>query len=110
MPLDEFFLGPDDSLTEETALEPGQLLAGVRLSPPVPGARSLYLKATERRATDVALVSAKAPTLQIFHNEIGANMMRNPQRPRMIGLRFVGGNDTDQPSAGHAGADPPSLG
>ena len=48
---------------------------------------------------DVALVNANAPRLNIFRNEIardGAD--RKTETGKMIALRFIGGNDTAQPS------------
>lgn len=57
LPLEEFFIGPDDSLTRENVLAPHEILTEIQLPAPVANARGLYLKAMERKATDFALAS-----------------------------------------------------
>ena len=53
LPLEDFFQGPG-----QTALQPGELLVGLRL--PEPGARAgaAYVKISPRRAMDIAVVGA----------------------------------------------------
>jgi len=57
LPLSDFFIGPEKNLTSETALTPNEILTQIRISPPVSNSIGVYLKASERRATDFALVS-----------------------------------------------------
>ena len=45
---------------------------------------------------DIALVNANAPLLNLFRNEISSS--RKADGNRMIALRFVGANHTDQPA------------
>lgn len=51
---------------------------------------------------DVATVNANAPWLQLFRNEIESV---SGDGGRMVALRFVGGNDTDRPSASWSARD-----
>jgi len=60
LPLAEFFIGPDQSLTQENALAPAEILTQVQLPAPPAEARGVYLKAAERRASDFALASVAA--------------------------------------------------
>jgi carbon-monoxide dehydrogenase medium subunit len=53
MPLDQFFTGPG-----QTALQQGEILAEVRLPPPLPNTGSLYIKHSPRGAMDIATVGA----------------------------------------------------
>jgi xanthine dehydrogenase YagS FAD-binding subunit len=57
LPLSDFFVGPEENLTGETALAPNEILTHIHIPPPVSGSTGVYLKASERRATDFALVS-----------------------------------------------------
>ncbi len=65
VPIHDFFLLPGSTPQRENVLEPGDLITGVTLPPPVPGTRSLYLKLRDRAAYEFALASAaiviKAP-------------------------------------------------
>ena len=47
--------------------------------------------------SDIALINTNAPLLNLFHNEIG-NLTPGPDRGRGVGLRFVGGNQSANPS------------
>ena len=58
VPIAEFYRLPGNTPHLETVLEPGDLITGVTLPPPVPGARSLYLKLRDRAAYEFALTSA----------------------------------------------------
>lgn len=57
LPLSDFFVGPEESLTSETALAPNEILTQIHIPPSPSDSTGLYLKASERRATDFALVS-----------------------------------------------------
>jgi xanthine dehydrogenase YagS FAD-binding subunit len=57
VPLREFFVTPGENLTQETVLQPNEILTGIKLPPPLPNARGIYLKVAERKATDFALAS-----------------------------------------------------
>ena len=57
LPLANFFVGPEENLTGETTLAPNEILKQIHIPPPAAGSTGLYLKASERRATDFALVS-----------------------------------------------------
>ncbi len=51
LPLDETFVGPG-----RTALEPGEILAEIRLPPPAPNTGGLYIKHSPRGAMDISAV------------------------------------------------------
>ena len=55
IPLDKFFLLPEESLTTETVLEAAELVTGILLPPPVPGQKSSYRKVRARGSWDFAL-------------------------------------------------------
>ena len=55
---------------------------------------------------DIALVNANAPVFSLYRNEIGDNASTTSrERPGMIALRFVGGNDSSEPAASLAPRD-----
>ena len=58
LPIADFFVSPSQNMLSETALEDGEILVGVDLPPSAESARSVFLKAKERRAYDFALASA----------------------------------------------------
>lgn len=58
LPLEEFFIGPEEDILRENVLGPGELLASVELPPPAPSTSSRYVKITQRGAWDFALASA----------------------------------------------------
>ncbi len=60
LPIEEFFVGPDQNIEAETALKPGELLTNVFVPKPTPGQRSVYLKARERQTQEFALASVAA--------------------------------------------------
>lgn len=60
LPVEEFFVGPEQNIESETVLEPGELLTGVLVPRPTPGHRSIYLKARERQTQEFALASVAA--------------------------------------------------
>jgi xanthine dehydrogenase YagS FAD-binding subunit len=51
---------PEDDPSRDTVLEPGELITGVELGPPIPGGRHRYRKVRERRSFAFALVSVAA--------------------------------------------------
>ncbi|MBM3942258.1 MAG: xanthine dehydrogenase family protein subunit M [SAR202 cluster bacterium] len=51
LPLEQFFLGPG-----RTALQPAEILAELRLPPPLPNTGSLYIKHSPRGAMDISYV------------------------------------------------------
>ena len=58
IPLEEFYVRPEDDVTRETALEPGEIVTDVLLPAPAPGERSTYRKVRARQTWDFALVGA----------------------------------------------------
>ena len=58
VPIAEFYKLPGTTPHIETVLEPGDLITAVRLSAPVAGAKSGYLKLRDRAAYEFALASA----------------------------------------------------
>jgi xanthine dehydrogenase YagS FAD-binding subunit len=59
VPLDDFFVLPEDRMDRETVLEPGELVIGVRLANSA-GSRSAYRELREKQSFDWALVSCAA--------------------------------------------------
>ena len=59
MPISQFFVGPQQDILSETALDSGEIVTRALIPAPV-NARSIYLKAKERQAYDFALVSVAA--------------------------------------------------
>ena len=57
VPIADFYQLPIDNLTGETVLERGEIVVGIRIPAPGPGARSVYRKVRERQAWDFALAS-----------------------------------------------------
>lgn len=55
--LGAFFTDPRDNPVRDNVLMPGEILTEIELPAPPPGARGVFLKAAERRATDFALAS-----------------------------------------------------
>jgi xanthine dehydrogenase YagS FAD-binding subunit len=58
VPLGEFFVLPQVSVTRENVLEPGEILTEVLLPPAAPGTRGTYRKVRERGAWDFAIAGA----------------------------------------------------
>jgi len=58
LPARAFFVGPEQNLTKECALELGEILTEIYLPPPPAGTRSLYRKVRSRACWDFALVGA----------------------------------------------------
>ena len=56
--LGDFFILPEQDPERENILKPNEIITEIRCPPPAPGARSAYVKATQRGCWDFALVSA----------------------------------------------------
>ncbi len=69
VPLERFMTLPNEARRVETALEPNELLLGVRLTPHPPGTRSIYLKAMDRSAFSFAMVGVAA-VLRVAHGKV----------------------------------------
>ena len=57
MPVEDFFVLPDEDATVENVLRPGEMVAEIEIPATSPNLRSVYLKAKERQAMDFALAS-----------------------------------------------------
>ncbi len=57
VPLESFFLLPEQDMTKENVLEPGEILTEVVVPPPPAGFVSVYRKVRTRRAFDFALAA-----------------------------------------------------
>ena len=57
LPLDEFFVLPDEGLRQRTVLGPSDLVVGVSIPKPAANSRGIYLKSMEREDWAFALVS-----------------------------------------------------
>jgi xanthine dehydrogenase YagS FAD-binding subunit len=55
IPLEKFYVLPDQDATRETVLEPNELVLGVLVPPPVPGLKSSYRKVRARGSWDFAM-------------------------------------------------------
>lgn len=55
VPMEKFFVGPGESLTKETALDPGEVVTDIVLPPPGPSQRSSYRKVRVRGSWDFAV-------------------------------------------------------
>jgi xanthine dehydrogenase YagS FAD-binding subunit len=69
IPLKTFFVSPQDDVSRETILGPGEIVAEILLPPPLPGLHSTYRKIRARGAWDFALAGI-AVTLQISQKKI----------------------------------------
>ena len=57
MPVEDFFVLPDEDATVENVLQPGEMVAEIVIPTASSSLRSVYLKAKERQAMDFALAS-----------------------------------------------------
>lgn len=57
MPVEDFFILPDEDATAENVLKSGEVVAEIVIPTASPNLRSIYLKAKERQAMDFALAS-----------------------------------------------------
>lgn len=60
IPIAEFYVLPEEDLTQETVLKPGDLVTEITIPPLPKTARSTYIKVKERNVWDFALVSVGA--------------------------------------------------
>ncbi len=67
--LDHFYVSPSKDVTKETVLEPGEIVTGIVLPPPVKGLKSSYRKVRARRSWDFALAGV-ALSLQISEGKV----------------------------------------
>ncbi|HYK42951.1 MAG TPA: FAD binding domain-containing protein [Thermoanaerobaculia bacterium] len=58
IPLDQFFVLPDEDPTRENGLGPGEIIESVVIPPPASGSRSSYKKLKEKESFDWPLVEA----------------------------------------------------
>jgi xanthine dehydrogenase YagS FAD-binding subunit len=72
IPLSDLFQIPHESRRQLTILDPGEIITSVHLPAPVPGSRSTYLKARERKVWAFALASVAAQLV------IEDGVIRNP--------------------------------
>lgn len=57
MPLEQFFVLPRQDLHRENVLRPGEILAEVRVPPPMEGGRQVWIKVRTREVWDFAILS-----------------------------------------------------
>jgi xanthine dehydrogenase YagS FAD-binding subunit len=60
LPLEQFFVLPEQEMTKENVLGPGEFVTAVTLAPPAPGARSIFRKVRTRGSWDFALAAVGA--------------------------------------------------
>ena len=60
MELEEFFAGPNEQQMQEHVLQKGEIVTSVSAPKPLPGTRSIFLKAQDRTGEDFALASVAA--------------------------------------------------
>lgn len=91
LPLESFFVTPQEDVARENALAPGELLAEVRVPEPAPGTRSAYVKARVDPSWDYALASA-AVTLVVREDVVqDARMVLGGVAPRPYRAREAEG-------------------
>ena len=61
VPMDQFFVLPEQDVTRETILEPGDIVTAIQVPGPPPGRRSVYLKTADRTVFDFATVQCRGP-------------------------------------------------
>ncbi|MGP8079224.1 MAG: FAD binding domain-containing protein [Dehalococcoidales bacterium] len=72
IPLSDLFQIPHEGSRQLTILDPGEIVTGIHLPAPVPGSRSIYLKAMERKVWAFALASVAVQLV------IEDGVIRNP--------------------------------
>jgi xanthine dehydrogenase YagS FAD-binding subunit len=116
IPLEEFYVRPDDDVTRETALDPGEIVTDVLLPAPAPNERSTYRKVRARQTWDFALVGA-AIVLRMTGDRVTAarvvlsGVAAVPWRAReaetaLTGRRLDAASIRRAAAAAAAGADP----
>jgi xanthine dehydrogenase YagS FAD-binding subunit len=88
IPFGDFHLLPGSTPQRETVLEPGDLITGVTLPPPVAGSKQFYLKLRDRASYEFALASAavvltiaggKITRARIALGGVGTKPWRSPE-------------------------------
>jgi xanthine dehydrogenase YagS FAD-binding subunit len=74
IPIDEFFLPPEDTPDIEHPLDHGELIVAVEVPPAPAGSTSLYLKVRDRESYEFALASA-AVALRVDGAAVGAGVV-----------------------------------
>ena len=69
MELEDFFAGPNEQQMQEHVLGRGEIVSSVSLPKPMPGTRSVFLKAQDRTGEDFALASV-AMSLRVWYGEV----------------------------------------
>ena len=69
MGLEDFFAGPNEQQMQEHVLRRGEIVSSVSLPKPMPGTRSIFLKAQDRTGEDFALASV-AMSLRVWYGEV----------------------------------------
>ena len=69
MELKDFFAGPNEQQMQEHVLRRGEIVTGVSMPKPLPGTRSIFLKAQDRTGEDFALASV-AMNLRMWYGEV----------------------------------------
>ena len=105
---EEFFVGPDVDIMRMTALEPGDLLAAIRVPPAWAGARFYFEKSRDRAVWDFALASV-ASAARIVNGAIeDIRIAVNGVAPTPLRLRAtedaVRGRPLTEEAAAQAGA------
>ena len=60
IPLQDFFIGPEEDITRENILQPNQVVEEITVPAPAAGTRGVYLKVRDRQTWDSATVSVAA--------------------------------------------------
>jgi len=60
LPLEDFFIGPEEDITRENILGPNQVVEEIAVPAPPAGTRGVYLKVRDRQTWDFATVSVAA--------------------------------------------------
>ena len=69
MELEDFFAGPNQQQMQEHVLRRGEIVTAVWAPKPLPGTRSIFLKAQDRTGEDFALASV-ALNLRVWYGEV----------------------------------------
>ena len=84
----DFHVLPGNTPQRETVLEPGDLITGITLPPPIPGSKHVYLKLRDRASYEFALASAavvltlasgKITRARIALGGVGTKPWRSPE-------------------------------
>jgi xanthine dehydrogenase YagS FAD-binding subunit len=113
VPLNDFYLLPDDTPQRETVMAPGELITAVLLPPAGAGERSHYLKLRDRASFEFALVSAavvvardgdRIGRARIAMGGVGTRPWRLPQVEAAL-AGAPANREAIAAAAGHAGQD-----